>query len=241
MFNEWWEKQKQALYNATGSQKYKQPEENVNRQRVPSQPSISFGQSATGRASGKVGISAQPSQPVSAAGFRATTPRTQPTPTNVRPGASPDQMVAAINAQPTQRQSQNINPYSLYYAPDQIVDSKTGQIYDPSGHGLDQIAFRGQGAYAKAYGFTPVDHQLMWPDMSMGGGGSGGGQGYPFVYQGSPPPPPALERAQSPSFNMQDPYPAPQRGPEPTPYKLPGEPPATYKRDEARYRKLLGY
>lgn len=82
------------------------------------------------------------------------------------------------------------------------------------------------------------------PDMSMsggGGGGGGGGRGGPFVYSGSPPSAPTLERSQPSSFNMQDPYPAPARGPEPAPFQTQGAPPEPYRRDDTKYRKLLGY
>jgi hypothetical protein len=77
------------------------------------------------------------------------------------------------------------------------------------------------------------------PDGS-GGSGSGGGSGVPFVFNQAPPSAPSLDRSQPQSFNMQDPYPAPQRGQAPT-YQQPASPPPIFQRDSERYRKLLGY
>jgi hypothetical protein len=77
-------------------------------------------------------------------------------------------------------------------------------------------------------------------DYGGGGGGSGGGSGVPFVFNQAPPSAPSLDRSQPQSFNMKDPYPAPQRGQAPT-YQQPASPPPIFQRDSERYRKLLGY
>ncbi len=226
----WWEKIRQVLGASTAQAA------GDDYLKAPSQRGQSAGaQTPASRPTGSLA-------PSSASGVFKTANTPAAPPANVRPGATPDQMYSASQAQQQQpsRAKDWHDPYSLYYAPDMIVDSKTGQIYDPSGHGKETIAFRGYGAYAKAHGFNPPDYQLGWPEPSMGGGGAGGGSGAPFVYNQPPPSAPSLDRAQPQSFNMQDPYPAPQRGAEPT-YQQPAAPPPTFQRDSEKYRKLLGY
>jgi hypothetical protein len=164
-------------------------------------------------------------------------PAPAPPPTNIRPGASPDQMYSAAQAQQQPKSPRDWHdPYSLYYSPDMIVDSKTGQIYDPSGHGKDTIAFRGYGGYAKAHGFPPPNYQLDWPEppMGRGGGGGGAGGGHPFVFNDPSPSAPTMDRMQSPApFNMQDPYPAPERGPAPSLPESSAQAPPAYQRPPA--------
>ena len=159
------------------------------------------------------------------------------------PLRSPDQIVAGApsgiqRTAPQSAQAERPNPFALYYSPDQIVDEQ-GNMRS----GLSPYApFRGESAYAKVMGFTPpLPPQYFWPEEGGVGSGSGGGSGQPFVYNQAPPAPPSLERLQPQSFNMQDPYPAPQRGPEPAPFQTQGAPPEPYRRDNAKYRKLLGY
>ena len=254
----WWEKQRAAIFNFAGSQQGSQPTKPQTSQPASSAPAAG-GFKPTGRTQSPDQIVSQQAP----GGFRPTTIGAQSPPARPPDYGPMPQGWEAIRDE----QGKLLNPWGNVankpitednYAPNVVArltrprESERSSPYSQLARGgFNENAYR---KYAQQTGPNIGTSMFMtkdaikdnimpyldayMPDMSMGGGG---GRGGPFVYNQPPPAAPSLERAQPQSFNMQDPYPSPARGPESAPFQTQGAPPEPYRRDDTKYRKLLGY
>lgn len=128
-------------------------------------------------------------------------------------------------------QQPDINPFELYYSPDQVADER-GNLRA----GLSPWApFRGESAFARAHGYTPPPHQVE--TYSGRGGGRGGAAGRPAIpYKHDVN---VMEKLMGamPQFERMEYTPVERDFVPPPPA---GEPPARPERDREKYMKLLG-